>query len=253
MLGENHPTPALFPNLKIFHLGGRYEHLPRVFDHLPILEKLTVTVEFRIEYNYNGGITKYLRKKGMGLKRLGLKFQRVPRISKANEQNYRLWQSTEHALLECVKNSCSNLEEIGLWNTSSPFVENALPGLPQLRAISFNSQLPNFGVDAYSPTPLPEGLSAVLRIYNHVLRAREQLFPGARGPTKLKYIKLNLDAWEVFRPQGDSMNTRFWRLSRTHLDIPAIFLVEDLEGLAHCWATEGTKESNAKSRTARPP
>jgi len=108
---------STFPNLKRLYLGGAYQHIPRVFDELPVLEDLITSVNARIEQQFYGGITRYLRQKGHGLRRLGVLFTQREGYSAADRRRLSSYKLSEQAFMQKIRDYCKNLEELGVWHT----------------------------------------------------------------------------------------------------------------------------------------
>lgn len=106
-------TPIKFPNLKTFHIGGKYDLMPDVFDALPVLEELCIPVECRFEREFGGTINNFLVRNGKGLKRLYLDFVRRPRTW-LEELTPKDWGRYEIDWMLLVAETCVNLEELGL-------------------------------------------------------------------------------------------------------------------------------------------
>ena len=107
----------MFPNLERLYLGGAYQHIPIVFDELPILEELIISVNARIEQQFYGGITRYFKQKGHGLRRLGVLFTQREENSAADRRGSSSYKLSEQAFMAKIKDHCKNLEELGIWHT----------------------------------------------------------------------------------------------------------------------------------------
>ena len=108
---------SMFPNLERLYLGGAYQHIPIVFDELPILEELIISVNARIEQQFYGGITRYFKQKGHGLRRLGVLFTQREENSAADRRGSSSYKLSEQAFMAKIKDHCKNLEELGIWHT----------------------------------------------------------------------------------------------------------------------------------------
>ena len=106
-----------FPNLKRLYLGGAYQHVPMVFDELPVLEELTISVDARIEQQFYGGITRYFKQKGHGLRRLGVLFTQREENWATGGEYLTSYKHSEQAFMEKIRDHCKNLEELGIWHT----------------------------------------------------------------------------------------------------------------------------------------
>ena len=106
-----------FPNLKRLYLGGAYQHIPMVFDELPVLEELIISVDARIEQQFYGGITRYFKQKGLGLRRLGVLFTQREGHPATDGGDSTSYKHSEQAFMGKIRDHCKNLEELGIWHT----------------------------------------------------------------------------------------------------------------------------------------
>ncbi|RPB26393.1 hypothetical protein L211DRAFT_717265 [Terfezia boudieri ATCC MYA-4762] len=223
---------STFPNLKRLYLGGAYQHIPMVFDELPVLEELIISVDARIEQQFYGGITRYFKQKGHGLQRLGVIFTQRAENLAADGESSSSYKRSERVFMERIREHCKNLEELGIWHTDIFFAESIIIRLPKLRGVSLNNNSAELGPPITYPPPYPTGLSGIQYLF--LQSDIETSSTLAKPRSQLTFIKQNNEAWRRLGPgvgsrSGDhimpAMTIR--KLSRNDTDIPRIFLVED--------------------------
>ncbi|KAF8426550.1 hypothetical protein EV426DRAFT_437423 [Tirmania nivea] len=222
-----------FPNLKRLYLGGAYQHIPMVFDELPVLEELIISVDAKIEQQFYGGITRYFKQKGHGLRRLGVLFTEREGNSVLDRGSVSSYKRSEQAFMEKIRYDCKNLEELGIWHTDIFFAESIILHLPKLRAVSLNNNNSSDeeGPHITYPPPYPTGLSGI----HYLFQQSDIEIASTRGKlrSQLTFIKQNDEAWRRLGPRVASMpgdhvmpTMTIRKLSRSDADIPRMFLVE---------------------------